>query len=469
MGESTESRPRVIGPQPGKQARLLSCPCDEIGYGGAVGGGKTFGILLDYLAQHLRHPGNAKGIVFRKTYPELEDLVEQSQEIFPLFGGLWNIAKYTWTLPGGSWLRMRYIDKPNDHTKYQGHQYTWMAFDEAGNWADPAPLDKLKARLRSKHAVKSRIIYTANPGGPGHNWFKKRFIDPVPFEQVQHLEDGRTRTFIFAKLTDNRILMKNDPGYIGRIRSSGPKWLVSAWLDGNWDIVAGGAIDDRWDRQKQVIPPFEIPSRWRVDRGLDWGSAKPFSVLWFAESNGEEVEIRGKTRFFPKGSIIVFDEWYGSIDDEENAEKGLGLTSGEVSKGVKERDSDKPMKVLAGPADNSIFAVVDGDSIAKKMEKAPYRVKWARSNKGPGSRVAGLDRIREMLGESIKDRPEGPGLWITENCRRLIQHLPALTRDKKNLEDIDTDQPDHDYDVLRYRVMATRKKAGSQKLDWDRD
>ena len=451
----------VIAPQKGPQERFISCPCDDIGYGGARGGGKSYGILLDWIAHQEKWGKGAVGILFRRSYPELEDIIIKSRELFPGAGARFNEVKKTWVFPNGSSLKLRFLDKDKDADNYQGHEYNWMAFDELGNWPRFEPLDKLRACLRSGSGIKCRLICSFNPGGVGHNWVKSRYIDPVAPGKVNKLPDGSTRVFIPARVTDNKHLMKNDPGYISRIKQAagGRDWLVKAWLEGDWDIVAGGALDDVWKRDMQVLPQFDIPNSWHVDRGFDWGSAKAFSVLWFAESDGTECVIGGKKRTFPRGSVIVCREWYGA---EEGSEKGLNLTASQIASGITSREGQYGLRVNPGPADNSIFDVSNGNCIGDDM--AIKGVRWTKSNKGPGSRKAGLNKLREMLMESKKDRPEDPGLWIMENCVRLISHLPILARDNKNLEDIDTDQPDHDYDVIRYRILKRSTEVKNVKL-----
>lgn len=448
----------IIEPQKGPQSSLISCPCDEICYGGARGGGKSFGILIDWLSHEAKYKKLARGIVFRKTYKDLSDLIETAKDMFPLFGASWNKTDKQWTFPSGAIFFMSYLKYDKDADNYQGHNYNWMGFDEAGGWSSPKPLDKLNACLRSAGGVKSRLILTCNPGGVGHNWIKRRFIDPAPPMKVQHLEGGGTRVFIPAKVSDNKLLLENDPTYIQRIKRSGPDWLVKAWLNGDWDIVAGGALDDKWDRKRHVLPHFQIPASWRVDRGFDWGSAKPFSVLWFAESDGTECIIDGKTRSFPRGSIIIVREWYGAKKDTE---EGLNLGAAEIARGIKERELGFEFTVYDGPADNSIHDVSNGNCIATDMEDEG--ISWEKSNKGPGSRMAGLNKIRTMMGEAVKDYPESPGLWIMEDCTSVISHLPILARDDKNIEDIDTNQPDHDYDVIRYRTLKLNKIATLKK------
>jgi hypothetical protein len=228
----------VWQPQPGPQALAVSARfVTELLYGGARGGGKTAYLLGDYLQDINQGPG-WKGILFRKTYAELEEIISQSKDMYLPLGAIWKVSDKIWTFPTGASLKMRHIDNDSDADHYQGHQYTWIGLDELGNWPTLSSYNKLKACLRSTDAKVSnmRIRATANPGGPGHHAVKNYFIDhnPAGFEMITSVE-GVTRMFIPAKVTDNKILLNADPGYISRLREVGSADLVKAWLEGDWN------------------------------------------------------------------------------------------------------------------------------------------------------------------------------------------------------------------------------------------
>ena len=258
----------IISPQAGPQSDFLSCPADEIFYGGARGGGKSHGILLDFCKHAFEHGENVSGILFRRTYPELEDLQNKAHKIFPYLKAIWRAQARQWIFPSGASLKMRYLSNEDTANNYIGHEYTWMGFDQLDLWPKQNTVDKLKANLRNPYGIPSRMVATGNPGGVGHNWIKERYIDPAKPRTLITTENGSTRCFIPAKVTDNKILLDADPKYIDRLKESGPEWLVRAWLDGDWDIVAGGMFDDVWKRDVHVLEPFEIPNHWRVDRYL---------------------------------------------------------------------------------------------------------------------------------------------------------------------------------------------------------
>ncbi|GAB6036151.1 phage terminase large subunit [Fundidesulfovibrio butyratiphilus] len=448
----------AIGPQPGPQASLLSCPCDEIMYGGARGGGKSYGMLLDWTAHEARYGRLAKGILFRRTMPELEDLMSKAEGIFPAFGGAFRSQRKTWVFPTGATLKFRYLDKDSDADNYQGHEYNWMGFDEIGNWPSFAPLDRLRSCLRSAEGVKVRMVLSCNPGGVGHNWVKARYIDPTPAMTPRKTEGGWA-VFIPAKVQDNLILMANDPGYVDRIRQSGPDWLVRAWLNGDWDIVAGGMFDDLWRQDVHVLAPFQVPATWRIDRSFDWGSSKPFSVGWWAESDGTEaVMANGVRRSFPRGSLFHVAEWYGWNGEPDT---GCRMIAADVAKKIVEMQKAMfPLRTVhPGPADSSIYDAENGVCIADDMARAGVR--WVPADKSPGSRKNGAERIRKYLKAALSSPMEEPGLFVFDTCRHFLRTFPTLPRSRVILDDVDTKAEDHPYDMTRYRVLGVKRTASA--------
>jgi len=244
-------------PQPGPQTAALACPVADLLFGGARGGGKTHFLLGDWLKHQALYGAAAKGILLRRTYAELDEVQAQAQEMFPAAGAVYRAGRQEWQFPSGARLKLRYLGRDADAQHYQGHSYTWIAVDEAGNFASPDPIDKLRATLRSKTGVPAMLRLTANPGGPGHGWLKKRYVDPAP-PMVPHFDPltGTQRVFIPSLLTDNALLMRNDPTYAQRIRASGPAWLVAAWLNGDWNASPdGGIVLSQWFRRYLRVPP----------------------------------------------------------------------------------------------------------------------------------------------------------------------------------------------------------------------
>ena len=442
-----------------RQLRFLGCPAHEVLYGGARGGGKSWATLLDWLRHEKLYGAKAKGILFRRTMPELEDMLAKASEMFPSTGATFKAQSKTWEFPSGARLKFRYLERDTDADRYQGHEYNWMAFEEAGNWPSPKPLDKLKACLRSADGVRHRLVLTANPGGAGHNWLKARFVDPVPPGVFQHLPGGWSRIYIPAKVTDNPALLKADPGYIERIKeAAGSPEMLKAWLEGSWDIVAGGMFDDVWREGVHAIKPFTIPAGWRIDRSFDWGSSKPFSVGWWAESDGTEATLAdGTKKAWPRGTLFRIAEWYGW---NGNPNEGCKMLAVEVARGVKQREQAMGLNVMPGPADSALYAAENGVCIADDM--ARQGIRWTPADKSPGSRITGWEAIRKRLKAatpSLGRTMEDPGLFVFDTCRHFIRTVPTLPRDTNKPDDLDTHAEDHIADEVRYRVLAVRKTA----------
>jgi hypothetical protein len=302
------------------------------------------------------------------------------------------------------------------------------------------------------------------------------FAAPYEIKRAPQEDGGMLRQFIPALLSDNPTLQKNDPGYADRLKGLHDAALVRAMLRGDWDIVAGGALDDVWNRDVHVIAPFKIPASWYVDRSFDWGSTKPFSVGWWAESDGTEVELAdGRKYTFPRGWLFRIGEWYG-WNGQPN--EGLRLTDQAIGQGIKEyeehlKESLGLKAVSRGPADTSIFDADPGkDSIAHGINqgywgKATLANKdiFVGADKSPGSRVRRLQALRRRLQAALVERPEEPGLSIFDTCNQFIRTVPVLPRDAKNPEDVDTNAEDHAYDDCCYRLLAVKNVARRVKVE----
>jgi len=441
-------------PQLGPQTALLACPVEDVLFGGARGGGKTDGLLGDWLSHAEMWGSHARGVLFRRSYPELEEIAERAAYIFgPIAPGGWHGTSRTWTFPNGARVKFRHMDRDADAGKYQGHSHTWLGFDELTHWPLSQPIDKLRATLRSAHGVRCVMRATANPGGPGHNWVKARYIDPAPPYSVHTDEFGTSRVFIPSRLDDNQILQDADPDYWQRVEAAaaGNQALLKAWRDGDWNIVAGGAFDDVWG-ERCVLPVFEVPSDWIVFRAFDWGSSAPFSVGWWARSNGSEGQLPGGRAFRPPpGSLVRIGEWYGW--DGRRPNTGLRMTDSAIGRGIVEREVELGIRdrVRPGPADPSIFSADPGKT-SPADALAAAGAKFTRADAGPGSVQRGTAAMRRMLAEANKDRAEGPGLWVVETCRQFVRTVPVLPRSERKPEEYDTTAEDHIADETRYAI-----------------
>lgn len=445
---STQKSNIVWRPQKGPQEALVKCPVFEVCFGGARGGGKTDSMIGgDWPSHAQRYGKHAKGVFFRREMPQLESAIERSKEIYYRLGARWNEQKKTWIFPNGATLKFRPLERDSDAEKYQGHDYTRLYFEELTNYPSPKPVDKMKATLRSGAGVACGFRATCNPGGPGHNWVKERYIDPNPAGyKVIRDDEGMERVFIPAKLTDNKILQSNDPTYIKRLKQSGSEQLVKAWLDGDWNII-DGAFFDCWNH-KMVIDPFKIPDDWMRFRSFDWGSSKPFSVGWWAVVSDHEI--------LPRGALVRYREWYGA----KSANVGLKMTAEQVAEGIAEKERND--SISYGVADPAIFAEDGGPSINEKMASKGVYWRPADNKRVAGrGRLGGWDEMRQrMMGEDGK-----PMIYCFHTCRDSIRTIPMLQHDDNKPEDLDTNAEDHAADEWRYGCMSRPWTTNIETLD----
>lgn len=452
-------------PQPGAQSSaIIALWVDELFYGGERGGGKSDFQLGYQLDSALRFEGKSRGIMFRKTYPEMEELQSRAMEVFPDSGGVYKTQPSTeypfsncWYWPNGASVKMRYIEHERDYGRYHGHQYTNISFDEVTEYDNPSPLYKMLSTLRSPYGVPCTVRLTGNPGGVGHGWVKSRYIDVAPpYTPYVDPDSGFTRLFIPSRMKDNQILLLSDPDYKNRIKAAtgGNDALRKAWLEGDWDIVAG-AFFDCWDRSRHVIKPFTIPDDWLRFRSMDWGSARPFSVGWWAIVSDAFVTKEGV--ILSRGCLVRYREWYGMLKNALNQPQynvGLKLTAEQVGTGIMEREINDP-KLSYGVIDPAAFSEDGGPSIAERIMKATNgSVIFRRADNARVARlgsIGGWDQMRQRL---IGYDPDMPMVVCFDTCIDSIRTIPIMQHDTDKLEDIDTDMEDHAADEWRYACMS---------------
>lgn len=436
----------VWEPQPGPQTALLQCPVFEVFYGGARGGGKTDGMLGDWLIHAATYGALAIGVFFRRELTQLDEVIERAKTLYLPLGAKYNEQKKAFVMPGGARLKFRHLDKDKDAEKYQGHSYTRVYFEEVTNFPMPGPIDKLRATLRSGGPVPVGMRLTGNPGGPGHHWVKARYIDPAPqgfkilketfHNPFTHKDDTIERVFIPSKLSDNPKLMQANNLYVAQLHQAGSATLVKAWLQGLWDQI-DGAYFDNFDVTKHVLDMawgIQIRRHKHLTRfcAMDWGSAKPFSIGWYCVSDGH---LSDGVRTLPAGAIIKYREWYGCTGKPN---EGLKMTSDAVARGVLARD-DLEERIDYRVADPAIFIRDGGESISDAFSIAGCQ--WARAD---NKRIPGWQQIRQRLASDV------PMLYFLESCKDTIRTLPLAQHDDVKIEDLDTEGEDHALDELRY-------------------
>lgn len=491
----------VWKPQAGSQeAFLASTPIFEVLFQGTRGGGKTDSLLMSF-GMHVGrgYKSGWKGILFRQTYKQLTDVITKTKKWFPQIWpqARFNGSEHKWVWPEGEELLLRQFKKDDDYWNYHGHEYPWIGWEELCNWASDTGYKRMFSCCRSSTPGMPRMVRaTTNPYGPGHNWVKMRFLpDKMNMRVRRGLSNAEgyeepPRLSIFSRLEENKILLAEDPLYISKLAASARNEAEKlAWLEGRWDIVSGGMFDDVWDSRYNIVTPFDIPQNWTIDRSFDWGSSRPFSVGWWAKSNGEDVQLRnGQWRSTIRGDLFRVDEWYGWTGKPNEGVQMLatdiaeGIVRREINKGWRVQGDGAYCRVKMGVADSQIFAAENGNCIAVDMKTKVrledgirYKgIQWTEADKRPGSRATGWVQMRQMLknahptllGKKDDDTPiygprEKPGLFVFSNCEQWIRTVPVLPRDDDNPDDVNTDAEDHIADETRYRVRHTGSRVSS--------
>jgi hypothetical protein len=430
-------------------------------YGGKRGGGKTDALLMDFLRDVGKGWGvEWRGVIFRRTYPELEDIIAKANkwipQIFPTAS--YNKAEHVWSFDGGEMLKFRHAASASDYWSYHGHAYPYIGWEELTNWPSGDLYEAIMTLCRSTvDGIPKRIRATANPWGVGHGWVKTRFVDPAPANTVFTL-NGQQRAFVSVDEMIPDLL--TDGEYLSALEGVNDEAKKRAWLDGDWDIAAGGIFTGIWTPSLHVIEPFQIPRGWRISRSFDWGSSKPWACVWFAESDGTEYRnANDEVRCVPRGTVFAAREIYGWNGKPNEGTRELAR---EVARRIAEEDRQMGRQVAPGPADSAIFDTQNGQCIADDM--AREGVRWVRADKSAGSRRNGWELVRNYMAASTKIPMEDPGMFVFTTCRHFIRTVPGLPRSDKDPDDVDTNAEDHIGDLLRYYLSNSRKPVGFASL-----
>ena len=457
----------VWQPQP-RQAAFMARPEKEALYGGAAGGGKSDALVIEALRQV--HIPTYRGLILRKTFPQLEDLIEKTQTYYPRIfpKARYNDSKHIWTFPSGAKIRFGSMQHVQDRTQYQGHAYDFIGFDELTHftWDE---YSYLFSRNRPNGGdTRVYIRATTNPGGIGHGWVKERFITAgAPMQTIWetvrirwpdgHEENRRRgRVFVPATVFDNEILLQHDPEYLTNLAAM-PAQERAALLEGSWDSFAGQVFTewrndpDRYlDRiSTHVIEPFSIPAGWPIWCGMDWGFSRPFSIGWYAVD--------------PDGRLYRIRELYGCTGTPN---QGVQWEPAQVARRIRQIESEDPNlrdRKIYRVGDPAIWGSDGTESVGALMERE--RVYFAKGNH---ARIDGKMQVHHRLAFDDKGRPM---LYVFRTCSHFIRTVPALVYSQTDVEDVDTKGEDHAYDELRYVLMenpiAARKTVQPRLEIWD--
>lgn len=455
-------------PQP-RQAAFMERGEYEAFYGGAAGGGKSTALIMEALRQ-VQIP-HYRGLILRKTYPQLSEIVDVSRyyykKAFP--SARYNETAHCWTFPSGAKIYFGSMHRTADRTNYQGKAYDYIGFDELTHFTWDEYSYMFSRNRPSGPGTECYIRATGNPGGVGHSWVKERFIksgnagEPIRQKFNIRYPDGRTverektRIFIPSSVFDNPALLENSPEYLDRLAMLPPAER-DALLYGSWDSFAGQVFSEWRDNpdgyltriNTHVVYPFKIPRTWSVYRSFDFGYSRPFSVGWYAvDHDGRLWRIR---------------ELYGS-DGTPN--EGVRWDVSKIAAAIREteeQDENLKGKEIRGVADPAIWSRENsGSSTAALFEKFGIYFE-----KGDNSRISGKMQCHYRL---RFDDNGIPMFYVFSTCKNFLRTVPSLVYSQRDTEDVDTTGEDHIYDEWRYVCMlnpiAPPKVPEKVLVPWD--
>jgi len=414
----------VFKPNTGPQTDFLAAGEQDVLYGGSAGGGKSYAMLVDPL--RYMHIKEHRALLLRKSMPELRELIDKSRELYPkaFAGAKFREVEKTWRFPSGASLEFGYLDRDADVYRYQGQSYTWIGIDELTQYPTEFPLQYLQSRLRTtNNQIQCYIRCTANPGGVGGHWVKKRYLDPSPPNESFIGQDKITRRFIPARLEDNPFLASD--GKYEQMLMSLPVVQRKQLLEGNWDVAEGAAFVE-FDYDNHVIEPFTLPKHWERVKGIDYGYAAESACVWAALDPSDET-------------LIIYRELYQK-----------GLTGEALALRIFEFEKEDRLSV-SGVLDGAAWARTGstGPTVGEVLSRAGHKLRRADKN-----RIQGKIQIHERLKIADNGRPK---MQIFNTCPNLIRELQSIPLDPSRPEDVDTKASDHAYDALRYLVMSRPK------------
>jgi len=411
----------IFKPNAGPQTDFLAAPERDVLYGGAAGGGKSYAMLIDPL--RFAHRSAHRALILRRSMPELRELIDKSRELYPrAFPGCrYKEVEKLWSFPSGAKVEFGFLERDADVYRYQGQAYSWIGFDEITHLPTEFGWNYLASRLRTTDPeIETYMRCTANPGGVGATWVKKRYIDPYPPNETFTGPDNLSRKFIPARLQDNPYLAYD--GRYEEMLKALPPTQRKQLLEGNWDVNEGAAFTE-FDLDIHVITPFAIPISWDRTKGIDYGYASESACIWATVDPTD-------------GTLIVYRELYRK-----------GLTGVDLGAIITEMELEDPYSVQ-GVLDTSAWARTGttGPTVGESLVRAGHKLRRADKN-----RIQGKIQIHEYLKVQQSGRPR---LQILNTCPNLIRELQSIPLDKTNPEDVNTHAPDHAYDALRYLIMS---------------
>lgn len=447
----TKEKVEAVWRPQARQAVFMARAEDEALYGGAAGGGKSDALVVEATRQ-VGVP-HYKGLILRKTFPQLQEIIDKSQKYYPRAfpQARYNASEHCWRFPSGAKIVFGSIQHSGDKIKFQGQAFDFIAFDELTHFSFDEYMFLLSRNRPNGNGTRCYVRATANPGGIGHAWVKERFITaakpmttiyedvPVVFPDGSTQMRRRSRIFVPSSVFDNKILLKNDPDYVARLAAM-PEAERKALLYGDWESYSGQFFsafkndpahyeDRRWTH---IIAAFEIPSDWTIYRSFDWGYHRPFSVGWWAVAHD--------------GCAYRILEYYGC---KSTPNTGVEMIPDEVFAEVHRIESEHRWlkgKKIFGVADPAIWNAQTGESVADVAAK--HQVYFSR---GDNARIPGWLQCQYRL---AFDKNGFAMMYVFENCKDFARTIPTLVYDERKVEDLNTDGEDHIADEWRYFCMS---------------
>lgn len=503
-----------------KQYEAMTTMATELFFGGAKGAGKSHLIRYASIVYSMAIPG-LQTYLFRRTSKQVRsNHMYGSTGYFSVLkpfveAGMVEINQSDNRIdfiregqPTSS-IFLRHCQHESDVEVYRGAEIHFLIMDElthftAYQYKTLRSCVRLGLKIDWEEVEKTypfikrgffpRILCASNPGNVGHEWVKASWITRIPANEIVQMPDeegGMLRQFIPARLEDNYHLLESDPTYRAKLIGTGGD-ASKAMLEGDWEIASGSALADVWDPKYNVIEPFDIPPDWYIDRSFDWGSAKPFACCFFAEATGTSAVLHnGKTFTPPAGTVFMIGEIYGNDPKDSDPDKGCKWSARKVGSEIKKYEDSVQWgdRVLSGAGDGQIFEanrsgtdecindnLLSGyNSYTATGDHAGWlndhtEELFIAADKSKGSRKKGLELLRSYLldthWQKVGDEyvpPEEAGFVVFSNCKNTIRTLPTIPRDEKDPEDVNSEAPDHIYDVCRYRLASRRPQY--QRLD----
>ena len=440
----------------------LNAPAQEVLFGGAAGGGKSYLLRVAAILWCIHVPG-FQAYLFRRSYDDLQkNHLEGDKNFFELLAPLIETKHVTivanqirfWH---GSNINLSHLQHKKNLANYQGREIHGLLIDESTHFLEEEyRYLRTRCRLGGTRVPSGlpwkfpRVLSGTNPGGRGHHYFKQAFVDQGAFVIKTAPDDdgGFRRVFIPSRLQDNPSMRDNDPDYAKRLRGVGDPLIVKALLDGDWNVIAGSMFADKWRQDLHVVDAFPIPWDWPIWRGADDGFAAPAAVTWLTQDP------------FSRCLFVIAELYRTKMTAPVFAKRTLTIDRHIPRIGPDGQVYLNP-DPLSGAIDSSVFANHGSSETSRGLQMNNLGTRWRKTEKGKGVRVLDVQNFQRLLDTNEGDPGKRPGIVFFRHCREHIKAIPALMRDENNPEDVDTKDPnDHVYDSIRYALSYHKGGRG---------